>query len=143
MNYALRIGLIWMLGLLTACGTQSADAMLKSELQTIRSWEATVRMAGEAWVRGDVPTPYLRQTLTTAQDELQGALATLATAQELPEQRRATIMNQIQRPDRTVAQMLQASANRNDRAAMTGLLRQLAADEQALDALEQAVGAQR
>jgi uncharacterized metal-binding protein len=59
-----------LLTLMTACSGKSEADKLTKELQTVTSWAATAEMTGEAWIQGNVPTAYAKQTLSTAQKKL-------------------------------------------------------------------------
>jgi hypothetical protein len=97
-------------------------------------------MVGEAWTHQAVPTAYVKQTLTTARQELQTELETIATA--VPAEQRTTLLEQLQRPDRTIDQML-AAVEHDDRTAVEQQIKQLATDEQAIDSFMQRAGTQQ
>ncbi|MCU6566712.1 hypothetical protein, partial [Klebsiella pneumoniae] len=58
-----------LLTVLSACSGTEANKLTK-ELQTASSWAATVEMTSEAWIQGNVPTAFAKQTLSTAQKKL-------------------------------------------------------------------------
>lgn len=138
-----RVCAFWLLlTMLTAC-TQSPTDELATELQTVESWTATAHMAGDAWVRSAVPTAYTKQTLQTAQKELKKEADTVVQLQPAPDTTpsRAALLKELQHLEQMLEQM-SAAVEREDRTAMAEQLRQLVAEEQAINALAKAAGGQ-
>lgn len=132
---------LWLLlTLLTACSNKSSKEQLANELQTITSWSATAQMVGEAWVRGAVPTVYAKQTLSTAQQELQKETDTLAQL-SIPPTQRPTLLENLQRLDQTVGQMSTA-AQQTDRTGMAQEIQKLALEKQKIKKFAQTKGMQ-
>lgn len=132
--------LLLLLTLLTACSNKSSEDKLANELQTITSWSATAQMVGEAWVRGAVPTVYAKQTLSTAQQELQKETDTLAQL-SIPPTQRPTLLENLQHLDQTVGQMSTA-AQQTDRTGMAQEIQKLALEKQKIKKFVQARGMQ-
>lgn len=134
-------GLLLLLTLLTACSSKSSSEELTKELQTVSSWTATAHMVGDAWVRGSVPTAYAKQTLSTAQQELQKESDTLAQLSISPTQR-PTLLENLHRLEQTVGQMSTA-VEQADRTAMTQEIQKLSLAEQKVKKFAQSKGMQR
>jgi Asp-tRNA(Asn)/Glu-tRNA(Gln) amidotransferase C subunit len=111
---------------------------LAKELQTVKSWTATAHRVGDAWTRGDVPTPYVKETLEKTQQELKNETDTLSKLSIEPSQR-ATVLEQLKRFEDTVGQMSKVVEQKNPQA-MTQQIQQLSIQEQTLDKLAKTVG---
>jgi hypothetical protein len=133
-------GLLLLLMLLTACINKSSEDKLANELQTITSWSATAQMVGEAWVRGAVPTVYAKQTLSTAQQELQKETDMLVRL-SITSTQRPTLLENLQRLNQTVGQMSTA-AQQTDRTRMSQKIKQLVLEEQKIKKFAQTTGMQ-
>jgi hypothetical protein len=131
--------LLLLLSTVTACSTQPSTAHLAKELKTVKSWAATAHMVGDTWVQGSVPSAYARQTLQTAQTELQNESKTLAKV--APVGQRASALSTLHQLDQTVGQMA-AIAAQHDKAAMSSHLEQLSIQEKAINQLIAASGEQ-
>lgn len=139
-------GSLLLLTLLTACSGKS-EADITKELQTVTSWAATAEMTGEAWIQGNVPTAYAKQTLSTAQKKLHKQTERLAHTSYDPRQRR-TILELLGRLESTVAQMSTA-VEQKDRTALalldadiTQQLQQLSSQKQSIKTLAKTAGGQ-
>jgi len=120
------------LALALACCTRSPADQLKTELQTVISWTATARMAGEAWLKGSVPRAYTAQTLLAAEETLQEETRTIQGQQASELQ--ASLLGRTQSVDLVVGQM-RAAVESGDKQALAQLLKQLEAEEQAVKSL--------
>lgn len=133
-------GLLLLVTLLTACSNKSSKDQLTNELQTITSWSATAQMVGEAWVRGAVPTVYAKQTLLTAQQELQKETNTLAQL-SIPPTQRPTLLEDLQRLEQTIGQMSTA-AQQTNQTGMVQEIQKLALEKQKIKKFAQTRGMQ-
>lgn len=131
--------LLLLLSTLTACSTKPSADKLTKELQTVESWAVTAHMVGDSWLRGAVPTFYAKQTLQTAQEELQKETTTLTKV--APVQDRTKVINQLQRIENAIGQMVTA-VEQKDRSAMAQKIQQLSTQEQAIKRLVQTTGGQ-
>ena len=140
MQFIHSFSLLLLLTLLTACSSKSSSEELTKELQTVFSWTATAEMVGDAWVRGAVPTAYAKQTLSTAQQELQKETGTLAQLSTAPTQR-STLLKNLQILEKTVGQMSTA-AEQADHRKMTQEIQKLSLAEQKIKTFAQTQGMQ-
>ena len=122
--------------LLAGCGGSSGPGAIDQEAQTVRSWVATARLAGESWQRGAVPTTYARQTIATARQELRQSSRQLErmSATGADEQRRASLLQALSGLDGTL-DALAAAIGDADRDAGGRQLARLAEAEAAIAAL--------
>jgi hypothetical protein len=122
--------------LLAGCGGSSGPGAIEQEGQTVRSWVATARLAGESWQRGAVPTAYTRQTIATARQELRQSLRQLEqmSTAGAAEQRRAALLQELPRLDGTLDE-LAAAVGDADRDACGRQLARLAEEEAAIAAI--------
>lgn len=114
-----------------ACGA-SPQSSINKPLQTVFSWAATARAAGDAWVRAQVPDAYAKQTLEAAAKSLGEENAALGTIAASPQ--RDALANRIQNLTPLLQQMQQA-IEQNDRAAVRAQLATLETEQQGLAAL--------
>lgn len=140
-------GSLLLLTVLTACSGTEADKLTK-ELQTVSSWAATAEMTGEAWMQGNVPTAYAKQTLSTAQKKLHKQTETIAQLSYDPKQL-SRILEHLQLLESTVAQMSTA-VEQKDRTALARLdaditqqLQQLSSQKQSIKTLAKTAGGQK
>lgn len=140
MQWIFRGGSLLLLTLLTACSSKSSVDELTKELQTVNSWAATAQMVGDSWIRGVVPTAYAKQTLSTAQKELQKETGTLFKASIAPSQYR-TILEHLQRLQSTVGDMSKA-VEQGDKTALAQQLKQLSTQKRTISQLDMPVGGQ-
>ncbi|HEX6616635.1 MAG TPA: hypothetical protein VF046_10045 [Gemmatimonadales bacterium] len=63
---------------LTACGPKPPRKQLDKHGKSVASWAATAEMVATAWLRGDVPTDYARQTLQSGAKQVERARSSLA-----------------------------------------------------------------
>ena len=63
---------------LTACGPKPPRKQIDKQGESVASWAATAEMVATAWLRGDVPTDYARQTLQSGAKQVQRARTSLA-----------------------------------------------------------------
>ncbi len=134
-----NLSLLLLLTILSACSSKSSSDELAKELQTVKSWTATAHLVGDTWMRGDVPTPYAKQTLSKTRTELQNEVDTLS--QKAPAQNRTTLVVQLQRLQETVEQMSKA-VEQKDARAMQQQIQQLSAQEQSISNLAKTTGVQ-
>ena len=123
--------------LLAGCGGgSSGPSGIEQEGQTVKSWVATARLAGESWQRGAVPTAYARQTIATARQELRQSSRQLEqmSAADAAEQRRAALLQELSRVDGTLDE-LAAAVGDADREACGRQLARLAEEEAAIVAI--------
>ena len=124
-----------MLVLALACCTRSPADQLKTELQTVASWTATARMVAEAWLKGSVPRAYTAQTLLAAEETLQDEARTIQGQQaDGAAELRVSLLGRTQSIGLVIGQMRAAVESRDDQA-LARLLKQLAAEEQAIKSL--------
>jgi phosphoglycerate-specific signal transduction histidine kinase len=125
--------------LLTACSSQSSSDKVVKEVVTIASWTHTAQMVGDAWIHGNVPTSYAKQTLSQAHEKLQKEaqkLAKIHATQEHPQ-----ILQQLKQLETTLTQMSKA-VERNDRAVLSQQMQQLSTEAQPIDKLAHSQGGQ-
>src|SRR4051812_25428986 len=96
---------------LNACSFQSAPDKLRQELQTISSWAATTRMAGEALLNGHVPSAYAARAFETAHQNLQDEGKALEQSSDIPAEQRAKVQTEVTRLQQIIGQ-LKTSAER-------------------------------
>lgn len=90
-----RLAFTLLLLVAAACGDDP-----QKQLESARSWTATVQAVGEHWTRGEVPSAYARRTLKKASDELRkGPLPRAADAVD-------ELVQTIEREDRSGARKL-------------------------------------
>ena len=130
-------GPLLLLIILTACSSTSADELTK-ELQNVTSWAATANMVGDAWIHGNVPTAYTKETLSTAQKNLHKEKETLSHSSIDPMQRRMIVEN-LQRLESIVSQMSKA-VEQKDYHAISQQIKQLSNQEKKLSTLAKAGG---
>ena len=125
---------------LTCCTRSPAD-QLKTELQTVTSWVATARMAGESWLKGTVPHAYAAHTLRMAEASLQEEAKTIQEQQASggTTALHAALAAQALKLGQSVEQM-RAAVERRDGSSLAQLLKQLEAEEQAAKALGEGGG---
>lgn len=118
-----------------ACGCGSRPSPDDS-LQSIRSWTATGRLAGELWLAGSAPSGYAGATLRTAGEQVRQALATLRSG-PLP----AAVAADTAELGASLGRLraLGRAVERGDRAAVRARLPALAADERRAGALRDRV----
>ena len=63
---------------LTACGPKPPRKQIDKQGESVASWAATAEMVATAWLQGDVPTDYARQTLQSGAKQVQRARTSLA-----------------------------------------------------------------
>lgn len=136
---SLKFSVLLLLSTVTACSSQPSADKLAKELQTVTSWAATAHMVGDSWLRGTVPTVYAKQTLQTAQEELQKETSALAKAAPVGD--RTQVLAQLERLKYTLRQMA-ATVEQKDRSGLTQQVQQLALQEQALKRLVPTPGRQ-
>jgi TolA-binding protein len=132
-----------LLGLLTSCSNHSS-AQLSKELQTVTSWAATANMVDHTWIQGAVPTVYAKQTLQTAQQELQKEISTLREPQSFTatKQNRVALLEHLHRLQQILEQM-STTVDQGNSTAMPQQLRQLSMEAQKIDMLAKAIGGRR
>jgi hypothetical protein len=113
----------------------SSSARWDASLQSILSWVATARMAGVAWTRHEVPTPYTQNTLRSTARELRNEGHSLQQRQVSPALHNA-VLQHLQVLPVTVQQMADA-VKRGDRPAVERLVEELAAHEQFFRSLKE------
>jgi flagellar motility protein MotE (MotC chaperone) len=133
-------GFLLLLAVLTACSSKSEADKLTKELRTVTSWVATAEMTGEAWTQGNVPTPYTKQTLSTAQKKLHKQTEAIAQLSYDPTQLNK-IVEHLQRLESTVNRM-STSVEQQDRSAIAHQLQQLSKQEQTITVLASRAGEQ-
>ena len=63
---------------LTACGPKPPRKQIDKQGESVASWAATAEMVATAWLQGDVPTDYARQTLQSGAKQVERARTSLA-----------------------------------------------------------------
>ncbi len=121
---------ISLLFLLAACGKPSPYDQRTEALKITRSWTATARMAGEAWQQGAIPDQYAQQTLTKSQQEIGKAQAGLSSP--------PVLFQQVQQAIQDMTMQVQ----HHNKAAIATSLQRISAQQQQLDTLAKAAGAQ-
>ena len=125
---------------LTSCTRSPAD-QLKTELQTVTSWTATARMAGEAWLKGTVPHAYAARTLRTAEETLEDEARTIQEQAQDKGELQASLASRVRETGQVIDRMRAAIESR-DAQTLDGLLKQLAAGEQTMKGLVSSGGVQ-
>lgn len=115
---------------LAACSQSSPHERLIKTLKTTRSWTATARMVGENWQQGTIPDHYARQTLTKSQQEIGKEMEGLDAPPAILQQLQQTI------------QAMTTNVEQRNKAAIATSLQKISAEQQQLEALAQAEGAQ-
>ena len=111
--------LLW-LAALPGCGG-AGDAARDAE-RAAQSWSATVRTAGEQWVRGEVPGPYLRQVAEAADEALEKQDKALADA-ALPHERRQELTDRLRDVRQRIGDVRQALGREDRTAVFTAVAR--------------------
>ncbi|MBH8565572.1 hypothetical protein I8748_25935 [Nostoc sp. CENA67] len=134
-KFIFKINYLLILILLTSCNTKTTADEISKEIQNVFSWAETANMVGDAWVRGDVPSKYAKQTLKKAHDELQKETKKIEQIQIFPDSiqtdKSVVIAGIIQLASKT-EEMSRAIAQKN-RSAVRQQLRELAAQERSLN----------
>jgi hypothetical protein len=112
----MRGSILFVLALaLSACAkNDDADTLRKSML----SWSATLRMVTDAWLRGEVPAGYARNTIEAAIEDLSGPASKLSLPRPLTLQAERIV---------GIAAQLERDVESNDRTAIDRARRELAA----------------
>ncbi|MBV9110345.1 MAG: hypothetical protein JO306_13115 [Gemmatimonadetes bacterium] len=118
---------------LAACGGGSPDKRAQDAVESVRSWTATVRLAGESWLGGKVPAVYTRNTLEKADESLAQAFETLRKDGVPPILRPE--LGRLRAPGEAARRMAEA-VGRGDTTAMRQELGALAVEDAGLEALE-------
>src|SRR5437868_6174674 len=71
----------------SSCSSQSSVQQLKDEVRTQKSWAATLRMMGESWQSGAVPTAYTRKALENVAQAIGKERQDISESSLPPEQR--------------------------------------------------------
>ncbi len=119
-----------LLFVLAACGKLSPHDQRVEALKATCSWTATARMTGEAWQQGAIPDQYAEQTLTKSQQEIGKAKEGLKEPPILFQQVQQAIQNMI------------TDVKHHNKAAIATSLQTISAQQQQLNALATAAGAQ-
>jgi hypothetical protein len=120
---------------LAGCGgspqTQARDAVA-----SVRSWTATLHLAGDQWMRGNAPSAYASQTADLAKQRLEQELITVRGGPALPILR--SELPRLTQPAESAGR-LSAAIARGDRSAAGREVARLAAMERDLAALARRV----
>lgn len=122
---------------LAACSRQSSADEVAKELKTVESWTATAETVGDAWIRGNVPVAYAKQTLTKAQEELHKEADKLG--KNAAAKASTDMQEQLKLLEDTVGKM-SAAVEKKDSQAMIQQIQQLSTQEQRISKLAQATG---
>jgi hypothetical protein len=139
-NHAARHLIALLLCGLMTMTCASPATKVTQEMETARSWMATVDMVAGRWAENRVPSAYARRTLTEAREALHSVDRALLSADahgEISAQARTHIAG----ADRLTQSLLSAIAA-SDRRAVLGPRARLAREREALDALLQDAGTQ-
>lgn len=120
-----------LLASLAACSAQSSTQLVAKQLKTVQSWTATAHTVGDAWMRGDVPPAYAKQTLKKAKEELR------KQTDKLEKNSGATntgMQEKLKHIENTVGRM-SVAVEKKDRTAMSQYIRELATQEQRISTL--------
>jgi hypothetical protein len=126
-----RILLISLALSLSACG-DSPDRKARDTVDSVRSWTATMRLAGDAWLRGKAPTVYARKTFEKAGETLRQEFQTLQGDGVPPALRPE--LGRLRAPADAAGRLARAVA-RGDRTAVRNELGGLAIEDAGLAAL--------
>jgi hypothetical protein len=110
-------------------------------MQAATSWAATAQMAGEAWLRGAVPTLYAGRTIETAKEKLFETRETLEQPSSIPNDQRAKVREHLQNLGATIDEMRKAIRSA-DRARVQQQVEHLAAQKRALMSFMEKAGPQ-
>lgn len=128
--------LLLLLTILSACSNKSPAKELSKHLQTVTSWAATADMTGEAWIGGNVPTVYAKQTLQKAQQEITKETTTIKKLAS--SQNNQQLLEQLKSLNQTVAQMSTAVEQENQ-TVLAQQIQQLLIKKQALSTLTKTI----
>ncbi|HSU14774.1 hypothetical protein [Longimicrobium sp.] len=118
---------------LCACGGGSPDKRAQDAVESARSWTATMRLAGNAWLAGKVPSVYARQTFRKAHETLGTEMAALRRDGVPPVLRPE--LGRLHAPAES-ARRLADAVERRDTTAVRQELGALAVQDAGLEALE-------
>jgi hypothetical protein len=135
---AARITVLALAVAVGACGGGSPEKAARDTVSSVRSWTATVRLAGEAWLAEKAPRPYAEDTFRKAGQTMEQELATLRKQGVPPVLRPG--MRRLAAPAEAANRMADA-AKRNDRASARRELAALAGMDAALAALDERLSA--
>lgn len=119
-----------LLFVLAACGRLSPHDRWVEALKATCSWTATARMVGEAWQQGAIPDQYAQQTLTKSQQEIGKVKAELSAP--------PAVFQQVQQ----AIQGMTTSIEHHNKPEIAASLQTLSTQQQQLNALAKAAGAQ-
>jgi len=118
-------------GVLLAFSLSCHSKDLSDEVSTVTSWAETVRLAGEAWVHGEIPTAYTRRTFEVADQKIEEEQKELAQSPPLASRTREL---------RQALKEARSAVTREDRTAVAAPLDRISAVEQALRSLGEEKG---
>jgi hypothetical protein len=133
MRAAARISAPLLAFALGACGGGSPEKRAQDAVESVRSWTATMRLAGESWLGGKVPAVYARKTLEKAGESLGREFETLRKDGVPPVLRPE--LGRLRAPGDAARRMAEA-VRRGDTTAVRQELGALAVDDAGLEALE-------
>ena len=130
----MRLWIVAVAAILTACSNASPDEKLADDLQPISSWTATLAFAAEGWLGNRVPASFVRATIKSAQKAFENADQTIAES-KASERLRETA-RQALRDGRDAASALTAALQRDDRTAALHARSRLLAAHQSLEEMK-------
>jgi len=84
-NYTLALALAT--SALLACQSKSPEEEILQHSQTVSSWTATLRFAGEQWIANRVPASFVQSTAEAAREELGKEIQEVSKSPVRPELR--------------------------------------------------------
>jgi hypothetical protein len=126
---------------LSAACAQDPQKEIRQEAQTLSSWAATLRLVGDSWREGSVPTPYAKKAIEAARATLRDELKTIQGSSTIPADARAALSERARSLD-ALGDAMSRAVQGEDRAATEQLAGSLTQEQQLLGSLAQKVDAQ-
>jgi len=108
---------------LTACGPKPPRRQIDAQGQSVASWAATGAMVAAAWLQGDVPAHYARQTLQSGAKQVERARSSLAQVAAGDSLAQVTVQAYGRLADRLTR--MSDALQQGDRSALEQAIRQL------------------
>ncbi len=120
---------------LVACSRQTPDQKLADAIDPATSWIATLDLASDSWLGNRVPTSFVRESLKSAQKELEKAQETVDSS-KADARLRDSVRAQLRIADDAAAE-LGGAIQRSDRAAVARARSHFAASYAVLHDIEE------
>lgn len=122
---------------LTACGPKPPRKQIDKQGESVASWAATAEMVATAWLHGDLPTHYARQTLQSGAKQVERARSSLAKVAASDSLAQAAVQEYGRLADR-LTRMTDA-LRQNDRSTLAQLADRLPNEAQRIRALRERI----